>query len=279
LKAGNPLQTLIHSNSLNKVFQDGWKGDYLCIDCEQRFSRLEDWFCKQVYDPFLSGSQLKLKYGKQLGLFAASLAFRYIRYATDINPSKPVPPALASLYENLRSSLFANCLTSITARSYIQFLFPVTSIESFPPGINTYFIEAIDAKLFTYVLSPSTEFWLVYMKLQGVFFILSACDLRQVFVKPNVLKGHEILDSGILESNSQTGALSPLVGDIFNKRAIEIQTNYSQLPAERLNKIRQKIADTKNKQQYRAHQTYLLDMKLLTDFQAKHSEQANRPKP
>jgi hypothetical protein len=274
LKTGNPLQTLVHSDVLNKIFQDGWKEDYLCTACEQRFSKLEGWFCKSVYDPFLAGTQPKLNYGPELGLFAASLAFRFIRYAIDKNPSKPVPLALTGLYENLRVGLLADSLSPITSRSYVQFLVPVTSLEKFPPGVNTYFFEAIDGKLFTYVLPPAPESWLVFVKLPGVFFIHSALDLRQVFAaRPELLAGHEIVSSGVLDSSSQAGVLSALVEDIFCERSVEIQANYSRMSPARISKMTQKIGNVANKQQYRAHQTYLLDMKLLSDFEAKHGKQ------
>lgn len=279
LKAGNVLQTLIHSDALNKVFQDGWKEDYLCANCEQKFSRLEHSFCQNVYDPFLACSPVKLNYGSELGLFAASLAFRYIRFAIDKNPSKSSFPALMSLYENLRKGLLADSLSDIAAHSYVQFLFPIKSVDRFPPGVNTYFFEAVDGELFTHTVPQSPEFWLVYLKLPGLFFITSASDLRQVYAtNPAVLVSHEILCSGILDSNSQSGKLSMLVEDIFCGRAAEIQVNYSKLPYGRISKMSQKIANTTNKEQYRAHRTYLLDKQLLSDFEAKYGKQGSDPK-
>jgi hypothetical protein len=269
LKAGNPLQTLIHSDALNKTFQDGWKGGYLCTECEIKFGRWESWFCQSVYVPFLAGTHVRISYDNMLGLFAASLAFRFIRFAIDKNPTKAVPDALTHFYENLRVGLLTESLPSITAHSYIQFHFPVETVAEFPPGINTYFFEAIDGKLFTYVAPAIGEFWLVYVKLPGLFFVSAPHTLDHVFKNPVMLTGQEIVASGFLESNPQCTALSHLVRDIFCERATEIQMNYSLMPESRVAKIEQKISALPDREKYRAHQTYTLDKQLLADWQTR----------
>lgn len=271
LKEGSPLQTLVHSNMLNRVFQDGWKEDYLCNGCEQRFSCLEHWFCQNVYDPFLAGAQLSLKYGNELGLFICSLGFRYIRYALDKNPSQPCAPELSVMYQNLRTGLLNDSLANIPAHPYTQFLFPITSIGQFPPGINTYLFESIDGVVFSHIL-PSGKLWLVYLKVPSLFFILSSRSLRQTFRPSSVLDSHEVLDQGHLNSQPGSGALFSLVHDTLCDRALEIQANYSKMSAGRAEKIASKIAAVPNKEAYRAHQTYLLDMKLISELEANHAK-------
>jgi hypothetical protein len=267
LKAGNPLQTLVHSNALNKTFQDGWKGNYLCKTCEGKFSKLEGWFCGTIYDPYLAGTAIKVNYTEQLGLFAASLAFRYLRFGFEQNPSKPVPPRLRELDEDLRAALDSGSLSNLRANSYLQFLAPVTSIKTFPPGINTYLFEAIDGSAFPWCIPPTEEYWVVYVKLPGMFFLTSLLDLDRIRV-PGGLAGHQIQPAGILESKVQSGNLSVLVSDTFREKALEIQADYERMPASRLKRNMEKISKTPNKEQSRAHQTYLLDARLLSELRA-----------
>lgn len=262
LKEGNPVKTLVHSDALNTVFQDGWKGPYLCQICEDRFCKLEDWFCKHVYDPFITTGAVNVNYDKKLGLFAASLYFRYIYFAIEKNPGKPISSSLTNVSDNLRLSLLEDTFESIRSHSYLQFLHPVFSAEIFPAGINTYFFEAIDGRCFTHIVPPS-ETWLVFVKLQGMFFLLSERDLKTVFKTPSLLAGHTVLGGGSVNSGSQSGELIRIVQDDFRKRALDIQNNYSKMPAHRVGKMRQKIAGLPDKEKYRAHQSFLLDQKLL----------------
>src|SRR5260221_4795655 len=107
LKKGSPLDTLIHSDKLSKTFYDGWKGPYLCAACEQDFSKLENFFCTAVYDPFDKKALTSFDYGPELLLFAASLIFPWLHLAIEFNPNKPRQPEVEAIYENLRSSLLA----------------------------------------------------------------------------------------------------------------------------------------------------------------------------
>jgi hypothetical protein len=107
---------------------------------------------------------------------------------------------------------------------------------------------------------------MVYVKLPGLFFLLSGCDLKKIFRPPAVVDAHIIGAKGVLDSSLQSGALLRLVSDIVVKRSTEIQVNYSKMPAERLAKNSAKISALPNKQQYRAHNSFVLDQKLLADW-------------
>ena len=276
LKAGNPVGTLIHSNDLNRVAQDGWKGDYLCKVCEQDFSKLEGWFCNKVYDPFLANGSVAVNYGEELGLFVASVGFRYIHLALEMNPNKPVAPAFGRMFENLRTSLLSKDLAAVSSHLYIQFLSPVTSLGPFPPGINTYFSESMDGKCFDYVIPGQGTFWVTYVKFSGMFFLFSEWDLKRAF-KPEhhaAVDSHWIQGSGVLDSSSQSGILEKMVGDILCARSVEIQTNYSKMLPKRLAQILKKIAAVPDKGNFRSHETFLLDQKLLAEY-----EKAKQQKP
>ncbi len=265
LKAGNPLKTLVHSDALTKAFQDGWKGDYLCQTCEGNFSKYENWFCKNIYDPWTAGKEVDVSYTEELGLFASSLAFRYIHYASEQNPSKPMPKALRDLNDDLRSALNANDLAGLRACSYLQFLAPVDTLEQFPPGINTYLFEAIDGKLFTYEVMGFTNtglpvsdetFWITYVKLPGMFILTSLFDRRKATCCLAEPVGHRISRTGILRSSAHTGNTSQFVNDIFVERTKEIQADYGRMPLKRLRRSLERISKTPNPEDFRAYQNY-----------------------
>jgi hypothetical protein len=111
LKYGSPLDSLRNSENVNKTYQDGWKGDYLCADCEARFSKWEDWFVKAVYDPFRAGVATTFPYDERLALFAASLHFRNYAFQTRMKPAAENAGDKA-LAERLRQM----CLNSLPQR-------------------------------------------------------------------------------------------------------------------------------------------------------------------
>jgi len=271
LKRGSPVGTLIHSDKLNKTFQDGWKGKYLCSDCELLFCKVEDWFCKTVFDPFQNKSLNKFQYGDGLGMFTASLFFRYIHLLAEKNPTKPLTVDLLAISENLRTALLAKAPASITSTMYMDFLLPVTSIDHFPPGINTYFFESIDGKAFDFK-PPNFSFWVIYLKLPGMFFLLAGHDLAPFAPYPEPMNAQKIGVTGTMEAVHRPAGVSVLVADIFKARALEIQTNYDKLPQERNDKIAAKIKGASLIPNSRAERSYLLDMSLVLEREKRQSE-------
>ncbi len=271
LKKGSPVGTFIHSDRLNKIFQDGWKGKYLCSDCELLFCKVEDWFCKTVFDPFQNNSLSKFQYSDELGMFTASLFFRYIHLLAEKNPAKPLPPDLLAISENLRFALLSKGPASITSTMYMVFLFPVTSIDRFPPGINTYFFESIDGKAFDFN-PPDFSFWIIYLKLPGMFFLLSGHDLAPFAPYPEPMNAQKIRTTGTMETAHHPAGVSVLVADIFKARALEIQNNYEKLPRERMDKIAAKIKGASAIPNLRAERSYLLDMSLVLEMEKRQSE-------
>jgi hypothetical protein len=101
LKAGTPHQTLRHSDDLAKPYQDGWKDEYFCADCEQKFGTWENWFSKNIFKPFASGKQQIFKLGDEAALFAASIHYRCLVRAFDKSPGRSPDPDVKSMYEHL----------------------------------------------------------------------------------------------------------------------------------------------------------------------------------
>lgn len=274
LKQGNPIGTLVHSDNVNRTFQDGWKRAYLCEVCEGQFSKYEDWFCRKVYDPMTEGTLREIDYSAELGLFAASLAFRYLWYALETDFHKSPSLGLLDLEKDLREALKADNLAQLKARSYIQFLAPVETGNQFPPGINSYLFEAIDGKVFEYGLrtiagEPREQFWVIYVKLPGVFFLTSLLDRNQITCGFGEKLLHRILETGNLKTANHTGNENQMVNDIFIQRTFEIQADYEKMSPGRLERNREKIENTPDLEGYRAHQTHLLDVKLMQELASK----------
>ena len=93
-------------------------------DCEQKFSKLEAWFCIAIYDPWLSGKDLSVTYSEEFGLFVASLAFRYLRFVWDKNPTEIIPVSLNALYQSLRNGLLTDSLEILRRTHTSSFFSP-----------------------------------------------------------------------------------------------------------------------------------------------------------
>jgi hypothetical protein len=65
------------SENINKVNQGGFKDYLLCQECEQHFSKLETYFSKNFFYPFINESLLNT-YNITLSKFAISLAWRVL---------------------------------------------------------------------------------------------------------------------------------------------------------------------------------------------------------
>ena len=68
LKECNPLGVLIDAKH-EHLMQDGWKGAYLCRECEEQFSRYEKWFCERIFNPFWNNNLSNVNYKEELKLF------------------------------------------------------------------------------------------------------------------------------------------------------------------------------------------------------------------
>jgi hypothetical protein len=268
LKRNNPIGILIHSDKINKVEQDGWKMDYLCLDCEQRFSKLEDWFCKRLYDPFISGSINHFVYNDKLLEFSVSLYFRYLKFLIDYNIPQKNCTAILPIYEDFRNRL--NNSDYIGLFSYLAFHREVINTGAgYIPGINTYFFECIDGGMFNWYFNPKEKFWIMYLKLPYLYFLWSGADLQRLFLENNdihEISSLQILSSGTYKLLSNNSCLDHLVRDVFNQKASQIQNGYLIMDAKRLGNIKTKIKNTSNLSTFKAEHSYQLDMALLKKY-------------
>lgn len=261
LKKGNPIGTLIHSKKLNKVEQDGWKADYLCKDCEERFSKLEDWFCKEVYDPFLDNQISSFNYSSQLLEFSLSLYFRYSKLLIeDCNQSEQDCSPILNISNDYRRRLLSNDYKHFF--TYLAFHREVTDLrENYEPGINTYFFEAIDGGMFDYYFVNSgagtEKTWMIYVKMPCMYFLWSEIELPSPFID------NQVKLDGTFGIPARNSWLDLILKDTFNRRALDIQNNYFRMDPKRVERNKNKILGTKNINDFRATRSYELDLALV----------------
>ena len=77
LKADSPNPFLRDTRELNRRLQDAPKKRLLCRECEERFSRLEDTFSREIFTPTMDGAVIEdLVVTRELRGFCVSLLWR-----------------------------------------------------------------------------------------------------------------------------------------------------------------------------------------------------------
>lgn len=131
----------------NKRIQDGPTRPWLCIECEQRFSRDETEFARRIFHPYLADHSARLPYGPWLLRFCVSLSWRVLQFhEDDVRDSYTAP-----LQEAMRTAegVWREFLLGHRAHpgDFRQFLMPFDRIESMDgamsPNINRYLMRAI----------------------------------------------------------------------------------------------------------------------------------------
>ena len=263
LKQGTSVRVLTDSNNVKKPIQDGWKGPYLCQQCEIRFSAWETDFANKIYDPFLNESKDLVRQDLTLVLFVTSLHFRYLEYAKEHNNGLPNSEDLPNLIKKLKDALLKS-RSPVDTHLYAMPLYPTTDPEIFPAGANTYFFESIDGCVFDWFIPSDRTFWVSYVKVPGSMFFLSTAPLEAICNKPALIQpykidGNGIFDLGILPSH----ILFSIVKDVVEKRAQEIQEAYKSMPDSQIAKIIEQIKKDPDYKNSRAYQSYFFDLQLI----------------
>ena len=265
LKERNPLRILKYSDRPQKTYQDGWKKGYLCSQCEQKLSSWETYFCSNIYDPFIDCEKEEFILNDTIALFSASLHFRYIKYVFDVNTAKDLSEVLPLFYK-LKAICLNDSYKDQGLYQYINLLHPVTELGLYPPGINTYFFESIDGAVFDWIFPKIGKKWMNFVKIPHVLFILSEIDLGDALNQSESFSKNIIPNTGKLSSKANNEDLLLFVAQRMKEKAIEIQSNYSKISENQMNKIIEKINSDPNKESTRAYRSYMLDAKLLKKF-------------
>jgi len=263
LKAGSPLNQLRHSQNFNKAVQDGWKGDYLCQTCDnETVSKWENYFADTVYVPWLKDGVITCAYDERLGLFLASLHLRNLEHQFRHHPGQATPQAMA-LRDNLRTMCQNSNPAHPNVRQHLELVKPQPDPAAWPAGVNTYLRETVDMYVDTPLTADNRAVCRSFVLLPQCICMTTDFDLRPEIPEPALVDAVEVLAAGHLDSGSQVGLLLALNRQHIVERAEDIRTNYSKLSANQRQTIQNKIGAVPNKEDYRAHKTWELDMALL----------------
>ena len=261
LKEGTPHQTLRHSNDLGRVAQDGWKGEYLCLDCENTFSKWENRFAREVYNPYLQGTRTSFPMSAELALFVASVHFRYVNHALEINRVVDAPPDVANLREILRRVCLEGSVPAGGLHMYLEFEPLITDpAVGFPAGINAYLSDALDGSLFQCLLPGVGMERVNFVKFPSMLLFCSTAPLVESADGTPVPM--EIKTTGLLDSGTHDHVLLAWIHEQTLARARDIQASYPLLPEKQHAKNVAKIQAAPNIERYRAHRAYLADQEL-----------------
>src|SRR5688572_25554141 len=129
--------------------QGGIRQNLLCEECEQRFSKAEDWFKRKVFTPYIDIGKLDLKYDCTLAYFIISLLWRLL-FETEREHFAPHEHLFEHFEREWREYLLGRSALLSTGRLYMYATDIVaSSAAELPPGWNLYFTRAIDGSPLT----------------------------------------------------------------------------------------------------------------------------------
>ena len=260
---GTSVKALRDSNNVTRPVQDGWKGRYLCQQCEIRFSAWETDFANRIYDPFLNASKDPAVQDITLVLFVTSLHFRYLEYAKERNSGFTESEDLSNLTKRLKDALLES-RSPVDIHLYAMPLYPITDPGILPAGVNTYFFEAIDGCAFDWFLSSDRTIWISYVKVPGFMFFSSSGPIEDIWSGPDSLEPYKIDGNGTFDLDIKHSRILLSVVDCFlEKRTREIQEAYRSMPDSQILKIIEQIKKDPDYQNSRAYRTYLFDLQLI----------------
>jgi len=210
----------------NRRVQDGLKRYWLCVGCEELFSRAETDFANKIFYPYPSDSSSRIIYGEWLLRFCVSISWRVLQFYKEgislNNLGADVVSRIAEAEAAWKGFLLAQRQHPGPFR---QHLLPFDAIESInfhhdlSPNLNRYLMRTTDMDLCE---GKTSSF--VYSKL-GRFVILGF--IRQD--RPNQWQGSRVqLRAGQIEPRTYT--INRGLFDYLNARArfiAELQSGIS----------------------------------------------------
>lgn len=186
----------------NRRVQDGLKQHWLCMDCEELFSRAETDFAKKVFYPYTNGSSSRITYGEWLLRFCVSVSWRVLQfYKEKISLNNFGADEISRITEAEAAWKAFLLAQRQHPGSFRQHLLPLDAIQSITfrqdlsPNLNRYLMRTTDMDLCE---GKTASF--VYSKL-GRFVILGF--IRQD--RPNQWQGSRVqLRTGLIEPRKYT---------------------------------------------------------------------------
>lgn len=221
----------------NRRVQDGLKRHWLCVDCEELFSRAETDFANKVFYPYTSDSSSRIIYGEWLLRFCVSVSWRALQFYKEEISLNSFGADVTSRITEAEAAWKAFLLAQRQHPGpFRQHLLPFDAIESITfrqdlsPNLNRYLMCTTDMDLCE---GKTASF--VYSKL-GRFVILGF--IRQD--RPNQWQGSRVhLRTGQIEPRKYT--INRGLFDYLNARArlvAELQSGISPRQAQKSDEAR-----------------------------------------
>jgi len=244
MKKNAPVNQLRWSQQPNKPEQDAWKADYLCAECEQKLSKVENAFKQQIYDHVVARRPGTFRYDESVGAAVLSLFFRHLQFAMDVGSLQgSVSPA--RLLDDLRLKLNATLNGGADwASLYALPLDFDPQAHRYGPGYNQYLLT-LDAYWFDYCLPEHDPFWIGAVKLPLLQLVFSERPLEEITTNGShrkELAGCRIEKSGAMVIPSVSTVIMELLGDNYVRRSAEIRGSLQPLSERQVQKIRDEIS-------------------------------------
>ena len=156
--------------NINKRVQDGIKEEFLCADCEIKFSKYEKYFADKIFYPYLNKTKSSFEYNENLQKFLMSISWRLLK--KDLEGFKRFQPEMFEYGKKAEKYWRGILLNDKLDERYEHHLFLFDYIEDssidLPDKFQWYTMRAIDGT----IASSEKELFL-FVKFPSIFFISS----------------------------------------------------------------------------------------------------------
>lgn len=161
-----------------KRVQDLFTLPLLCNTCEQRFSKLEVYFAKNIFHPFHKEKRRSFEYDERLGLFIASLSWRSLKIGYPDLEKDTLVTYVHQAEKDWREYLLGKRKHMKPYENHLIFLDYVTEQSKVPEKFEWYTLRATDC-----TLAGNDKRIFAYTKFPWMIFVTS--------IYPHTLKGWE----------------------------------------------------------------------------------------
>lgn len=223
---------MANADDSSKRIQDGMKMHLLCKNCEEQFSKFENYFAKQIFLPFHNEKLRSFEYNSNLKLFVVSLSWRSLMVCRNSFQSElPNYNSLLDQAEVEWRQFLLGKQETISYECHLRFLDYIRNQINLHPKFNSYTLRSTDA-----TLVGNSKRILSYVKLPWMIFLTSIHPINLENWSGTLIKKHGKIDASI-QSDSDVGFnkfLSDRINNIFDKSGPSMETIKTRL--ERANK-------------------------------------------
>lgn len=197
IKKNSPTGRFRNANNPNIPYQDGEKLPFLCGECEEKFSKYETYFSKNIYQSFSQSYGIKgfESKGNEIGYFALSIAWRTLKYSMEMgikSLSKKEYAQIDIVLEKWRNALFHEDFNNISMIK--QYIVPTTYLNYFS-DMQTRIISNVCGDFKVY--GKEDEFCAAYTTVQVPYLIFVSMAWGEEVLLHNYEVGKRIIPNDI----------------------------------------------------------------------------------